>query len=65
MVPKHGGDLSCEVTRRRRNSTDLPQGALEVPCLLLFSTTKEEDIETLRKKKTFLLKKKQIKKCLL
>ena len=31
---RHGGVVTCEVTGTRRCSTDLPQGGLEIPCLL-------------------------------
>ena len=31
-----GGSISCIVTGRRRYSSDLSQGGLEIPCSLLF-----------------------------
>ena len=43
---RHGGNIICRVTGRRRRS-DLPQGGLDVPCLLIFKG-KKEDIEKLR-----------------
>ena len=33
-----GGTIFCEVTGRRRFSADLPQGSLEVPCTLIFTS---------------------------
>lgn len=39
---RHGGQISCRVTGRRRHSTDLPQGGLEIPCILTFRATKKE-----------------------
>ena len=35
------GSISCEVTGSRRSSVDLPQGGLELPCILTFSGPKE------------------------
>ena len=33
---RRGGTISCEITGRRKYSHDLPQGGLEVPCVLTF-----------------------------
>ena len=35
---RQGGTISCMVNGSRRYSSDLPQGGLEVPCILTFST---------------------------
>ena len=35
------GSISCEVTGSRRRSIDLPQGGLELPCILTFSGPEE------------------------
>ena len=35
------GSISCEVTGSRRRSVDLPQGGLELPCILTFSGPEE------------------------
>ena len=35
---RRGGTIVCQVTGRRRYSSDLPQGGLEVPCVLMFNT---------------------------
>ena len=37
-----GGSITCTVTGTRRYSADLPQGGLEVPCLLLFKAQAKE-----------------------
>ena len=34
---RRGGTLSCTVNGQRRRSEDLPQGGLEIPCILTFS----------------------------
>lgn len=39
---RRGGSITCTVTGHRRYSADLPQGGLEVPCLLLFKATPKE-----------------------
>ncbi len=31
-----GGNIICQVTSTRRYSADLPQGGLEIPCILIF-----------------------------
>ena len=33
---RHGGSTSCTVMGDKRRSTDLPQGDLEIPCLIKF-----------------------------
>ena len=35
----NGGTVLCQVFGRRRHSRDLPQGGLEISCLLLFKGT--------------------------
>ena len=35
---RRGGIISCTITGYRRYSSDLPQGGLEVPCKLTFTT---------------------------
>ena len=35
---RKGGIIACHVTNSRQYSADLPQGGLEVPCKLIFST---------------------------
>ena len=39
---RRGGTISCEVTGTRRYSADLPQGGLEIPCKLLFTSKARE-----------------------
>lgn len=36
MFLRHGGTICCRVTASRRYSQDLPQGGLEIPCVLTF-----------------------------
>ena len=36
MFLRHGGTICCRVTGSRRYSQDLPQGGLEIPCMLTF-----------------------------
>ena len=38
---RNGGTLTCTVTGKRRRSEDLPQGGLEIPCLLKFEGSDE------------------------
>ena len=45
---RRGGYIVCRVTNRRRVTTDLPQGGLEVPCLYTFIGTSKE-IEKVKK----------------
>ena len=37
-----GGTITCRVTASRRYSGDLPQGGLEIPCLLTFKGTMKD-----------------------
>ena len=37
-----GGEIICTVTGSRRYSSDLAQGGLEIPCLLLFKGKPKE-----------------------
>ena len=46
---KQGGTLSCRVDGGRRYSVDLPQGELEIPCTLIFTTEEQSSIDKLRK----------------
>ena len=39
---RRGGCIICTITGRRQYSADLPQGGLEVPCLLLFRAPLKE-----------------------
>ena len=48
LFMRRGGSISCRVSGRRRYSSDLPQGGLEVPCQLLFSA-KSKEIKKLRR----------------
>ena len=34
---RRGGSISCRVTGGRQYSSDLPQGGLEIPCILTFN----------------------------
>ena len=44
---RRGGSIHCMVTGRRRYSVDLPQGGLEVPCLVVFAA-KPKEIQKLK-----------------
>ena len=39
---RRGGNIQCTVTGAKRYSADLPQGGLEVPCLLLLKASPKE-----------------------
>ena len=39
---RRGGTISCNVSGRRRYSSDLAQGGLEIPCVLLFKGDAKE-----------------------
>ena len=39
---RRGGMILCEVNGHRRYSSDLPQGGLEVPCVLTFIAAEEK-----------------------
>ena len=41
--------MKCCVDGRRRYSTDLPQGGMEIPCKLIFSARSAVDCEKLKK----------------
>ena len=45
---RRGGSILCKVTGTRRYSTDLPQGVVEVPCVLTFQTSCSVDSERAR-----------------
>ena len=40
---RRGGTIKCLITGGRRYSSDLPQGGLEIPCVLTFETTKAKE----------------------
>ena len=42
---RRGGKITCQVTGRRRRSSDLPQGGLEIPCELTFHTNKKSEAD--------------------
>ena len=44
-----GGLILCRVSGSRRYSADLPQGGLEVPCVLTFRTSNAKDVEKAKK----------------
>ena len=46
---RRGGVLKCCVDGSRRYSADLPQGGMEIPCKLIFSTKSTVDCEKLKK----------------
>ena len=48
MFLRHGGTIKCRVTASRRYSRDLPQGGLEIPCVLTFQGC-EKDIAKVSK----------------
>jgi len=39
---RRGGNITCEITGRRRYSRDLVQGGMEVPCKLVLRSTHKE-----------------------
>ena len=45
---RRGGSIRCRVTGSRRYSQDLPQGGLEIPCLLLFDGTEKDTLKAER-----------------
>ena len=55
---RQAGTLACEVTGDRRRSVDLPQGGLELPCLLIFTGPEElvckvkQRVEEIRRRKS-------------
>ena len=40
---RRGGVIRCIISGRRRYSSDLPQGGLEIPCILVFTTIKPDE----------------------
>ena len=40
---RRGGTIKCLISGGRRYSSDLPQGGLEISCILIFKTTKAKD----------------------
>lgn len=46
---RRGGGIKCFVDGSRRYSADLPQGGMEIPCKLIFSTKSADDCEKLKK----------------
>ena len=42
---RRGGSITCQVNGNRRYSQDLPQGGLEVPCILTFRTSKKAELD--------------------
>ena len=46
---RRGGSITCTVTGPRQYSADLPQGGLEVPCTLTFTTSNDKEGEKARK----------------
>ena len=46
---RRGGAIKCSVDGNRRYSADLPQGGMEVPCKLVFSSKSIVDSEKLKK----------------
>ena len=51
---RRNGSISCQVNGTRRYSSDLPQGGLEIPCVLIFTGEASElsKVEKLMKKDT-------------
>ena len=48
MFLLRGGTITCRVTASRRYSGDLPQGGLEIPCLLTFKGTMKDIAKIIR-----------------
>ena len=48
---RRGGVILCRVAGRRRYSRDLPQGGLEIPCVLLLKVSPKE-LQKLKKLKS-------------
>ena len=69
---RKGGTISCQVSGGRRYSADLPQGGLEIPCVLKFQG-KVEDVNKVKKLAALILtpnptleppaKKKRVDQC--
>lgn len=58
---RKGGSISCQVSGGKRYSQDLPQGGLEIPCLLRFQGT-AKDIPKVEKLATLALSSKSSSK---
>ena len=58
---RKGGSISCQVSGGRRYSQDLPQGGLEIPCLLRFQGT-AKDVQKVEKLATLALSSKSSSK---
>ena len=41
---RRGGSIACRVTGHQQYSSNLPQGGLELPCVLTFTTASAKDI---------------------
>ena len=48
LFVRRGGSIHCRVIGSRRYSVDLPQGGLEIPCILTFKSEPKE-IQKLKK----------------
>ena len=46
---RRGGYIKCEVTGKRRYSSDLSQGGLEIPCRLIFKSKDKKEIDKIKK----------------
>ena len=46
---RRGGTISCLVNGRRKYSADLPQGGMEIPCILLIFKGESKEIKRLVK----------------
>ena len=46
---RRGGSITCQVNGNKRYSWDLPQGGLEVPCSLIFRTSKTTELDKIEK----------------
>ena len=49
MFLRRGGVISCIITAARRYSYDLPQGGMEIPCQLKFSTDDAKSLQKIKK----------------
>ena len=45
---RRGGVIKCRVAGKRRHSSDLPQGGMEIPCILTFEA-KLKELQKLKK----------------
>ena len=46
---RRGGKITCQVSGRRRYSSDIPQGGLEVPCKMTFYTKSKSEADKTEK----------------